>query len=322
MFNYKRIFLDIFSNKKIYLLSSLITLILLILSLFIYQNLQVQYVKNMNTKFPQNIVYVDNKIIEPVSGSKVFKSPSLNDRQISKDPIDYVIKVNDLELTKDSTTSLSDKILSNVESNDIVFKYNVVKNAFPSIINDVVTSNDAYGIKRILVGNYPYHEQDILIPESIALNLVNNNAMTSYKELININIEYNNKQYNIVGVYEPQYNENEESIVTYSSNIDSKQLTSSFALTKDNKVTDKLINLYPKSISYLNNQVNFSPLFILLAFIVLLIVYYYFITETLSKSINLLNHYHKRLRNYSIYLISFIIYLILIILACIITLLI
>ncbi|MFV0247026.1 MAG: hypothetical protein ACK5HS_03750 [Mycoplasmatales bacterium] len=316
MDNLRFIFLDLLTNKKQYVISSSITFLLMLICLFVYSVINKNYINNLETYYPKNTAYIEYQVPQQSKDIQVYKSPSLSQIDSTNSySISEKVIVSDLKPIKETSQALLNDIVLTIEDTKELYSYNYINNYFPKVINSVYTSNPSYGIKKIITGQYPYAENELLLPESLALYYVNVNNYSTYEQLLNTNITFNKKVYKVVGIYQFDQSMENENIIGYNSDIPQSKLTSSFIVSNNKDKIKELVNKYSSTISYYDNKTNYSTLFILNSFIILMIVFYYFILETLKKSFNKLNHYNKSLINYVIYLVSFILYILLFCLA-------
>lgn len=180
-----------------------ITLMLLVL----FNNLR-------EVDMPKNYVYVYN--IDQIDSKDIIDEQTVSiemDSNLMKNP--YLIKTkvdnNNLKPIAGTTNDLIKEISNNNIYNNGVISIGILYNYNSKLMNKLNVENETYNISEILSGGYPQSSSEVMIPESLALSLVNERNLKSYDEILNTNIKLTtdndesifafDKNYKISGIY-------------------------------------------------------------------------------------------------------------------------
>ncbi len=310
----KKVFVDVISNFKKYALSIAISLSLFLIVLIIANQLHNNSINKSTIYFPNDIIYIPNEIDELddaiIENTPYLQVPKDSDITYDINPgilLDGVnVDINKLKPLKETSDALLKKIKLQIENDQTLISYDILYNINSPMINEVVVPNKTYNIDKIISGKYPEEENEVLIPETLALYLANENGLKSYGKLIGFEFQYNGSNYLISGVYASSNIDGEkESVIINPPSEYTQELGASFVRVNDNSVKQQLLLKYTDALSSEVNVVDYSKYFIILAYIFINYVYYLLIKDNLSNTIEIFNHYNKSFINYYPYAVSF-----------------
>lgn len=306
----KKIFLDCITNKKQYCVLTVICTFLFIVSIIFSNKMHEVYSNNVITYFPKNIMYI-NEVVPEDTNYTVYPTVSLNNELIENGQKinGLVVDINKLQPIDDVSDSLLKAIKLKVEEDETLINYSVVNNYNNEIINQVRVPNRTYNISSILAGDYPTKPNQILIPETLGLYLVNSNNLNSYEQLVEENYIYNSQKYQISGVYSSNdVSNNEENIIIYAPKIPDNELNASFIEVKNSDIKGKIIQQNQEVLSSDNNAIDSSKLILVGTYVAILIFYIMLLRPSIESNKMILNHYNKSLLNNYLYAIAILLF--------------
>ncbi len=307
----KKIFIDFIIHPKQNILSILMTIIMSIATIVFASSLYNNYEKNLITYFPDDILYIDQLVTESNS-YEVEHTISLNSQielQQSIELDDVHTDLNKLVPIAETSDELLKTIMIKMQVDQTLIDYRYVLNYNSQLINEVIVPSETYNINKILVGKYPYEQNQILIPETLALAVVNDNNFKSYAELIDYQVNYQSEVYYISGVYSVGNNDdNGQYIIGYANDSNENVQTASFVKVWDETIKNKMKNEYEIVISSDDNALNLSPLFLVITYIIIFIMYFTLNQVNIRNTKKLLNHYNHQILNNYPYIVIFMIF--------------
>lgn len=202
---------------KIYKLELIVYLIVCILSLTLV-NIITSNVEFDNQQISGNLAYYNGENSEDLVGELKQEEIEYTYGQpiegISKfeESTNYTIvenveekaNIKEMNYLENTSSELINDNNMKLLQGEVMNSFNLKISLVPKIIDGSIINYNSSGL-RLITGNYPFGEKDIVIPESYALELIKNDkAYNSYDELIGtsttINYEDNEHQYTISGI--------------------------------------------------------------------------------------------------------------------------
>lgn len=154
------------------------------------------------------------------------------------------------------------------------------------------TMNQSLKINKVLVGTYPHHANEVMIPEVLAIKLANDNDFSTYTQLLGTNLQLDDNEYMITGVYTGG-----NTLILGKDKVVSDQAI----FIRVNKTEKKeIINTFGDEQIVDNNDFLLNNILLILTTIInfILIIGLWIITYfELRGNIKILNHYKYRLSN-------------------------
>lgn len=242
-------------NIKVFAIGYLASLFILLMFIPINNYLETIYSNTDIVNFPADIVYSETDTT--CTGCEKSYTSSL---QVASPTnlgnIDNQIDLSQLTPIDDTSDQIFNTILVGINQDITLQSFGVVESQNSEIINQIAVENRPYGVRKILVGNYPTAKGQVLLPETYALKIANDNNYTSYSQLLGteINISLDNVEYNltIVGVYAGENN------LIVDSRQDTPTSGASFITFDDEQSAKQFVENNPQTISSKANSVNYS----------------------------------------------------------------
>ncbi len=202
---------------KIYKLELIVYLIVCVLSLTLV-NIITSNVEFDNQQISGNLAYYNGEnsedLVEELKQEEIEYTYGQPIEAISKfeEPTNYTIvenveekaNIKEMNYLENTSSELINDNNMKLLQGEVLNSFNLKISLVPKIIDGSIINYNSSGL-RLITGNYPFGEKDIVIPESYALELIKNDkAYNSYDELIGtpttINYEDNKHQYTISGI--------------------------------------------------------------------------------------------------------------------------
>lgn len=306
----KKNFIDMYIHPRQHILSIFFSTLMIAATIIFSFSINENYHKNLKTYFPDNIIYV-NDTVEPGNNYEVFPTMKLLDEDYIEPFVnfeDITIDINKLKPIDQTTDKLLKTIMMKVEEDKTLITYSGVYNYNSEIINDVIVPNRTYNIDKILCGNYPTSDNQIMIPETMALKIVNDNQLDSYDQVLGQSLKYKTNNYVVSGVYSTGDSQSGyQNIIFYKADQSDVELNGTFIKTDDEEMREKFIKL-STAISSKYNVYNYTYIFLVTTYVIIVVMYFSLIREGLYATRELLNHYNKTFKNNYPFFVAFMVF--------------